>query len=342
MAKRFLNRVRMSVASVPGTGTITVNTAAVGFQSFVDAGIADGDTCSYVIEDGSPIGSQWELGLGTWSNSGTFARTTILQSSAGGTTKISASANAILSATFFPATDIPEPSFGSLSDVSFSSLAAGQIPVWNGTDWVNETGPGLSSPSVVQSAVIQNTAGNGYGVTLGATPTVGNLLIAMGFGGASGGGSPGWSPVGFDRYQSWAIPDNLTIGYGMRSVTTGLSATQTLGIDNNNGPIAAILLEVANVDISKCSEFLMTRGQFGTGGSNLSVLSKSGSLVLAFVGGLTNTFGASSPTFGINQSADGTTVAFSASNPTNGHGVIVNGTTGSSTLNALMMSLPGI
>ncbi len=102
MGKLF-NRVRMTVSGTPGTGTITLLAATTGFQSFASAGVADADVVSYLIEDGTA----WEYGQGTYTSSGTtLARTTVEGSSAGGTTKISATSNALVSITAL-ASNIP-------------------------------------------------------------------------------------------------------------------------------------------------------------------------------------------------------------------------------------------
>ena len=38
-----------------GSGTITLGSASNGFQSFADAGVADGDVVQYVIEEGANL-----------------------------------------------------------------------------------------------------------------------------------------------------------------------------------------------------------------------------------------------------------------------------------------------
>ena len=63
-----------------GTGTLTLAGAVSGFQSF--SVIGNGNTCYYAI-----VGStEWEVGVGTYTSSGTtLSRDTILESSNGGT-----------------------------------------------------------------------------------------------------------------------------------------------------------------------------------------------------------------------------------------------------------------
>ena len=84
MALSLKDRVREST-STTGTGTITLTGAYVGFQTFASA-ISDGDTVYYTIHNtASGFESEWEVGIGTFTLSGTtLSRDTILSSSNAG------------------------------------------------------------------------------------------------------------------------------------------------------------------------------------------------------------------------------------------------------------------
>jgi hypothetical protein len=80
MALVLKDRVKETTTTT-GTGTLTLLGASTGYQSFT--AIGDGNTCYYAIS--STGGSQWEVGVGTYTASGTtLTRDTILESSTGG------------------------------------------------------------------------------------------------------------------------------------------------------------------------------------------------------------------------------------------------------------------
>lgn len=80
MAFVLADRVK-ETTTVVGTGTATLLGAATGFQSF--SAIGNGNTTYYTIAAQS--GSEWEVGIGTYTSSGTtLSRDTVLASSNSG------------------------------------------------------------------------------------------------------------------------------------------------------------------------------------------------------------------------------------------------------------------
>jgi hypothetical protein len=73
------NRVKETTTTA-GTGTVTLLGASTGFQSF--AAVGNANTTYYTIA--GQTGNEWEVGLGTYTSSGTtLARTTVFANSSG-------------------------------------------------------------------------------------------------------------------------------------------------------------------------------------------------------------------------------------------------------------------
>jgi hypothetical protein len=80
MAFVLADRVQ-ETSTTTGTGTVTLAGAVSGFQSF--AAIGNGNTTYYTIAD--TTGTYWEVGIGTYTSSGTtLSRNTVLSSSNSG------------------------------------------------------------------------------------------------------------------------------------------------------------------------------------------------------------------------------------------------------------------
>lgn len=152
----LVNRAKMST-STTGTGTITLGSAEAGFQSFADAGVADGDVVRYTLEDGAA----WEIGSGTYTASGTTLTRSVDESSDGGAAiSLSGNAAVFVSAT---AADFREETIGVVS--------GGTLDLSTGTVFSD-------APASNVTYVFNNppAAGTSYGFTFRITPS-GNYTV---------------------------------------------------------------------------------------------------------------------------------------------------------------------
>tara|TARA_R110000851_G_scaffold64848_5_gene147463 strand:- start:357 stop:2360 length:2004 start_codon:yes stop_codon:yes gene_type:complete len=108
----LVNRAKVATATT-GTGTITLGAAIGGYQTFADAGVADANVVRYAIEDGS----DFELGTGTYTASGTTLTRTVTESS-NADSAINLSGSAIVFVTATAADFLPPAANVSLDDTS--------------------------------------------------------------------------------------------------------------------------------------------------------------------------------------------------------------------------------
>ena len=102
-------------STTSGTGTLTLAGAASGFRSFADIG--NGNTTYYAIVDATA--GTWEVGIGTYTASGTtLARTTVLSNSSGTTAAINFAANSKDVFVTYPA---GKAVYGDASDIAYEA-----------------------------------------------------------------------------------------------------------------------------------------------------------------------------------------------------------------------------
>lgn len=97
MPFKLVDRARQSVSGTPGTGVVTLGAAVSGYQTFSEAGINNGDTFPYSIDDTGPT---WEYGVATFSSTagGQITRA-VSKSNLGVGSPITLTSKAVISAT---------------------------------------------------------------------------------------------------------------------------------------------------------------------------------------------------------------------------------------------------
>jgi hypothetical protein len=172
---KLVNRAKMTTATT-GTGTITLGSAVDGFQTFTAAGVADGDTVRYCIEDGT---SSFELGSGVFTASGTTLTRVVSESSNSGNA-INLSGDAIVFITAIAA-DLQPTTFtttvftATANQTTFSvSYTVGFVEVFlNGSKLSAADFTATSGTSIVLASGA--TVGDTVDVVAFATQTVANV-----------------------------------------------------------------------------------------------------------------------------------------------------------------------
>lgn len=166
MALILKDRVKETATS-PGTGSVTLLGASVGFQSFSVVG--NGNTCYYTISDQG--GPNWEVGIGTYSTTGpTLARTTVLASSnAGSLTNFNAGTQDVF---------VTYPSEkGVWLDASGNAIGLGTPAAFVGTN-ITGTASGLSIGGNAATATTAGTVTTNANLT-GMVTSVGNAATVV-------------------------------------------------------------------------------------------------------------------------------------------------------------------
>ena len=198
MALVLKDRVK-ETSTTAGTGTLTLAGAVAGFQSF--SAVGNGNTTYYAIVDAAT--GDWEVGIGTYTSSGTtLSRTTVLSSSNGGSLVTFTSNSKDVFVTYPASKGAYQDAAGVIAQTSFGAITATSAALTSGTvttapsaatdivnkEYADSISSGLNYHQPVNYAstaalatYTYNNGASGVGATITA---VANGALSM------GGGSP--------------------------------------------------------------------------------------------------------------------------------------------------------
>jgi hypothetical protein len=255
----LVNRAKVATATT-GTGTITLGSAESGYQTFADAGVVNSDVVRYVIEDGT----DWEIGTGTYTATGTTLSRTVLESSnADAALNLTGSAVVYVSAT---AEDIPpvlelyaeNPS----SPTAPSATGTNAVAIGSGASATNThaisigrntTATGIYALSLNGNAVPTYSAAIGYN-SAGGRATTATGQGAMALGGSYASGTDSFAAAITNNTSSYGATgaNSVAIGYqgkatafGAVSLGRGTQATANYSLASGINTVASALYGVA-------------------------------------------------------------------------------------------------
>jgi hypothetical protein len=164
---KLVNRAKMTTATT-GTGTITLGSAVDGFQTFTAAGVSNGETVRYCIEDGT---SNFELGSGVFTASGTTL-TRVVSESSNSNNAINLSGDAIVFITAIAA-DLQPTTFTTTVFTATANQTTFSVSYTVGFVEVFLNGSKLSAADF--------TATNGTSIVLASGAAVGDTVDVVAF-----------------------------------------------------------------------------------------------------------------------------------------------------------------
>lgn len=249
MPLKYGNRIKVNAAAAPAFGNFILGTAVAGYQSVASgiSGVTTGDTVRYVIEDGS----NWEIGTGTYNTTGPqIARTVVIQSSAGGSTLINATANAVIMVTVAAGDFLPSDGGTVTGTVvlpattSIGNVSSTEIGYVDGVTSAIQTQ--LDAKAARSNATFSGSITEGSytfsGSTVNIWPTDGTVQIWTVTANAT------VTFTGFNNYQSLTLMISNASGYSvnwpsMQWKTNG-GVAPTLNTSSNT---AIVLWKVSNI-----------------------------------------------------------------------------------------------
>lgn len=266
MALVVFDRVQETTATT-GTGTITLGGAVGGYQSF--AVIGDGNTTFYCIVNGS----DWEVGIGTYTASGTtLARTTVLSNSLGNTSPISLTGSSSVFVTYPAGKSVNLDASGNVGPLG--TITSG---VWNGTTIpVAYGGTGATASTGANSVVLrdanQNIYANSVTQELDVTTSAGGTTVLT-------AGSSHFQILIGTNTQTFQLPDATTLPTGSSWIFDNDSTGNLYVVNNTSGAIdtvapggyATVFLELNGTSAGTWGRFGMIPSEVNWGTNSLDM-----------------------------------------------------------------------
>lgn len=251
MALVLHDRVQETTTTT-GTGSVTLDGAVLGYQSF--SAIGNGNTTFYCIAGQGT--SEWEVGVGTYTSSGTtLSRDTILASSnAGSAVNFSSGVKAVF--VTYPS----EKSVNLDSSGNVSALGTISSGTWQGsTIGVAYGGTGVTASSGPNSVVLRDANGNITGVN---NVEVGLTLIT------SAGGTTSLTAASTQvqilvgsANQTIRLPDATTLAVGV-FYTISNASSGVLTVEDYSGTVIETIAQGGAAQ-ALCTSIATVAGSWG-------------------------------------------------------------------------------
>ena len=249
MAFKLANRAFV-LTSTTGTGSISLGSVVAGYQSFSAAGITDGDTVRYTIEDGT----SWEIGTGTLSNSvGTMARSVIDSSGGGSALTLSGNAKVFLTAAagdiLVEVVEDTSPQLGGNLDVQANEITTSTS---NGNVKITPNGSGVvevKGANGNDGTLQLNCSANSHGVKIKSPPHSAGATYTLTLPNDDGSSGQSLTSDGSGNLSFTTITSNATHTgevTGSGALTIADNAVTTAKIENNAVTQAKIAGEAIN------------------------------------------------------------------------------------------------
>jgi hypothetical protein len=288
---KLVNRAKMTTATT-GTGTLTLGSAVDGYQTFANAGVANADIVRYVIEDGDA----WEIGLGTYTASGTtLTRGSIESSNADAALNLTGNAVVYVSAA---AADLQElVDFADNFVLPTADGSTGQVLTTNGAGTLSFTTIEGYTDADVDAHLNTGTAASGE--VLSWTGSDYDWIAA---------------PAALTGQTDSASPFETSLGVGAGAVSTGVNNTfigfeagNDVTTGNNNAVLGFRALDAATSGAGNVAVGSNSGGALTTGSNNVAI--GNGALDAATTGGRNIAIGQDAMGLGVATSATGDNIA---------------------------------